>query len=95
LLRTLEARLSRFIRFWETDAYVTCDMPDNTTAASVALAVNASGAANATTVVLMTPEEMDEATKREVGLVPGPRLNQHEDSASVTDDVPQEFAVGQ
>jgi uncharacterized protein with GYD domain len=61
---------SFYFAFGETDAYVICDMPDNATAAAVVLAVNSSGAANATTVVLMTPEEMDEATKREVDYRP-------------------------
>jgi uncharacterized protein with GYD domain len=61
---------SFYFAFGETDAFVICDMPDNATAAAVALAVNSSGAANATTVVLMTPEEMDEATKRDVGYRP-------------------------
>jgi uncharacterized protein with GYD domain len=51
-----------YFAFGETDAYVICDMPDNATAAAVTLAVNSSGAANATTVILMTPEEVDEAT---------------------------------
>jgi uncharacterized protein with GYD domain len=55
-----------YFAFGETDAYVICDMPDNATAAAVALAVNSSGAANATTVILMTPEEVDEATKRRI-----------------------------
>jgi uncharacterized protein with GYD domain len=61
---------SFYFAFGETDAYVICDMPDNATAAAVALAVNSSGAATATTVILMTPEEMDEATKRSVDYRP-------------------------
>ena len=57
---------SFYFAFGETDAYVICDMPDNATAAAVALAVNSSGAANVTTVVLMTPEEVDEARTKSV-----------------------------
>jgi uncharacterized protein with GYD domain len=58
---------SFYFAFGETDAYVVCDLPDNATAAAVALAVNSSGAAQVTTVVLVTPEEVDEATKKEIG----------------------------
>ena len=61
---------SFYFAFGQTDAYVTCDMPDNTTAAAVALAVNSSGAATAETVVLMTPEEVDEATTKTVDYRP-------------------------
>ena len=53
---------SFYFAFGENDAYVVCDMPDNATAAAVALAVNSSGAAHVQTVVLMTPEEVDEAS---------------------------------
>jgi uncharacterized protein with GYD domain len=55
-----------YFAFGGTDAYVICDLPDNATAAAVALAVNSSGAATAQTVVLMSPEEVDDATKTSV-----------------------------
>ena len=61
---------SFYFAFGQTDAYVVCDMPDNATAAAVALAVNSSGAASAETVILMTPEEVDEATKKSVDYRP-------------------------
>lgn len=61
---------SFYFAFGEDDAYVICDLPDNATAASVALAVNSSGAAQVTTVVLMTPEELDEATRKSVDYRP-------------------------
>lgn len=61
---------SFYFAFGEADAYVICDIPDNATAAALALAVNSSGAANVTTVVLMTPEEVDQATRTEVGYRP-------------------------
>jgi uncharacterized protein with GYD domain len=61
---------SFYFAFGEDDAYVTVDLADNATAASVALAVNSSGAAQVTTVVLMTPEEVDEATRRSVDYRP-------------------------
>ena len=50
--------------FGERDAYVIADLPDNESAAAVALTVNASGGANVKTVVLLTPEEVDAASQR-------------------------------
>ena len=57
---------SFYYAFGEADAYVVVDAPDNITAAAVALAVNASGAVSLTTTPLMTPEEVDQATKKSV-----------------------------
>jgi uncharacterized protein with GYD domain len=54
---------SIYFAFGDVDAYVIVDLPDSTTAASVALAVNQGGGASCKTVVLMTPEEMDKASK--------------------------------
>jgi uncharacterized protein with GYD domain len=61
---------SFYFAFGENDAYVVCEMPDNATAAAVALAVNSSGAAHVQTVVLMTPEEVDEASRTTVDYRP-------------------------
>jgi uncharacterized protein with GYD domain len=52
--------------FGESDAYVIVDLPDNEAATAVALSVNASGAVNAKTIVLLTPEEVDAAAERSV-----------------------------
>jgi uncharacterized protein with GYD domain len=52
--------------FGESDAYVIVDLPDNESAAAVALAVNAAGGATVKTVVLLTPEEVDGAAQRSV-----------------------------
>jgi len=52
--------------FGDSDAYVIVDLPDNESAAAVALTVNASGGATTKTVVLLTPEEVDAAAKRSV-----------------------------
>ena len=57
---------SFYFAFGDDDAYVTVDLPDNATAAAVALAVNSSGAAQVRTIVLMTPEELDDATRTSV-----------------------------
>jgi uncharacterized protein with GYD domain len=56
--------------FGESDAYVIVDLPDNETAAAVALAVNSAGGAAVKTVVLLTPEEVDTASKQSVSYRP-------------------------
>ena len=56
--------------FGDRDAYVIVDLPDNESAAAVALTVNASGAATTKTVVLLTPDEVDAAAKRSVDYRP-------------------------
>ena len=60
---TLEAF---YFAFGEDDAYVVADLSDNETAAAVALAVNGSEGAVVQTIVLMTPEELDAASKKNV-----------------------------
>lgn len=57
---------SFYFAFGEDDTYVICDLPDNKAAAALALAVGASGGATTTTTVLLTPEEVDRATKMTV-----------------------------
>jgi uncharacterized protein with GYD domain len=52
--------------FGDSDAYVIVDLPDNESAAAVALKVNGSGAAKVRTVALLTPEEIDAAAERSV-----------------------------
>jgi uncharacterized protein with GYD domain len=49
--------------FGETDAYVIIDVPDNVTAAGLALTVAASGTVTLRTTVLITPEDVDRAVK--------------------------------
>ncbi|MET9336490.1 GYD domain-containing protein [Nonomuraea sp. NPDC003804] len=55
-----------YFAFGEMDLYAIADMPDNVSMAAVGLAISASGAARTRTVVLLTPEEIDEATRQEV-----------------------------
>ena len=52
--------------FGDTDVYVIADVPDTVTGAAVSLAVGAAGAVRLKTVVLLTAEEMDSATKKSV-----------------------------
>ena len=59
-----------YFAFGDADAYVIADVPDNVTASAIALAVNASGGATAKTTVLLTPEEVDQATQKAVDYKP-------------------------
>jgi uncharacterized protein with GYD domain len=55
-----------YYAFGDVDAYVIFDVPDNVSAAALSLAVGQSGGINTKTVVLITPEEMDQAGKKAV-----------------------------
>jgi uncharacterized protein with GYD domain len=50
----------------DDDVIVIVDLPDNTTAAAISLTINSIGAVQIKTVPLLTPEELDEATKKSV-----------------------------
>ena len=53
-----------YFAFGETDAYVLLDLPDAASAAAIGLGINATGAVRLRTTVLLTPEEVDAATKK-------------------------------
>jgi uncharacterized protein with GYD domain len=53
-----------YFAFGDTDVYVLADLPDNATAAALALTVTSKGTATCKTTVLMTPEEVDAAAKK-------------------------------
>jgi uncharacterized protein with GYD domain len=59
-----------YFAFGENDAFVIIDAADHATIASASLAINASGAVHTKTVVLLTPEEIDQATKKGTTYVP-------------------------
>ena len=59
-----------YFAFGDTDAYVIVDVPGDTAAAALAMAVAASGAAGMQTVKLLTPAEIDEARGIQTGYVP-------------------------
>jgi uncharacterized protein with GYD domain len=70
-LETVGGKLESFhFAFGDHDAYVIAEVPDNTSAAAVALTVGASGGANTRTIVLLTPEEVDAAAKQSVSYTP-------------------------
>jgi uncharacterized protein with GYD domain len=53
-----------YFSFGSDDVLIIVDAPDNVSAASVALTVAASGAVRGKMTVLLTPEEIDQATKK-------------------------------
>lgn len=60
-----------YFAFGDVDVYVIIDMPDNISVAAVMMTVSASGAlANAKTVVLLTPEDVDDAAQKSVDYSP-------------------------
>jgi uncharacterized protein with GYD domain len=52
------------------DYFIIVDVPDSVSAIAISLIVNASGAVKNRTTVLITPEELDRATKVTVGYRP-------------------------
>jgi len=59
-----------YYAFGDFDVIGIADMPDNVSTVAFSLAVNASGGINAKTIVLITPEEIDAATKKAVDFRP-------------------------
>ena len=67
MLKELGGKLEAFYyAFGDNDVYCIVDVPDHVTTAAVIFAVNASGAAKLKTTVLLTPEDVDQATKESV-----------------------------
>jgi len=56
--------------FGEDDVYAVVDLPTRVAAAAIGMAVGASGMARCRTVVLLTPEEIDEAAQLSLEYVP-------------------------
>ena len=65
LVKSLGAKMDAFyFAFGDDDAFVIVDAPDNASVAAASLAVAASGMVTTKTTVLLTPEEMDQVTKK-------------------------------
>lgn len=61
---------SLYFAFGSTDVFAVADLPDNTAAAALALAITAGGGLTARTVVLLTPAEIDAAAQKSVTYTP-------------------------
>lgn len=71
LAETIGGKLeSVYFAFGDADVYVIMDIPDNVTATRAALTVGASGAVTVKTVVLLTAEEVDQATQQSASYTP-------------------------
>ncbi|KAA9035842.1 GYD domain-containing protein [Ginsengibacter hankyongi] len=55
-----------YFAFGDYDVYAIAELPDTTSAAALALTINASGMVNLSTTLLLTPEEIDKAAKMTV-----------------------------
>ena len=71
LIDSLGGKLEVFYpAFGDTDVFLIVDAPDNESAAAASMAVGASGMVQVKTTVLLTPEEIDRATKKSVSYRP-------------------------
>ena len=62
LVASLGGKVESFnFAFGDTDAYVVCELPNDETAAAIALAVSGSGVVSLRTVKLLTAEQVDAA----------------------------------
>ena len=57
---------SFYFAFGENDVYGICDLPSNADMAAFAMTIGATGAVSINTTVLLSPEEVDEATNKVV-----------------------------
>ena len=71
LVESLGGRLELFdYSLGNDDAFIVAQLPNNVSAISVAMVVNAGGSATVKTNVLVTPEEIDKAAARRSDYVP-------------------------
>lgn len=59
-----------YFTFGDRDFVGIADLPDNVSAAALSLAVSAAGGSNFKTIVLLTPDEMDQAIRKEISFTP-------------------------
>ena len=59
-----------YYAFGKHDVFAIVDLPDNVSTCAFSLIVNDSGAVKVKTTVLLTPEEVDQATKKSVDYRP-------------------------
>jgi uncharacterized protein with GYD domain len=67
VLDTVGGKLEAFyFAFGKDDAYVIVDVPDNVSIVAVSLAVNASGVVRVSTTPLISPDDIDAASKKSI-----------------------------
>jgi uncharacterized protein with GYD domain len=71
LIDKLGGKLEGFyFAFGDADVVIIADLPDHASAAGISMAVNSGGGATTRTVVLLTPDELDAASKKQVDYRP-------------------------
>lgn len=71
VVKSLGGKLEAYyFAFGDHDVYSIVDLPDNISATALSVAVNSTGAVRIKTIVLVTPEEMDAATRKAVDYRP-------------------------
>jgi uncharacterized protein with GYD domain len=66
-LKTAGGKMEAFyFAFGDTDAFMIVDAPNHATVLAASLTLNASGAVRTKTVILLTPEEVDQAAQKSV-----------------------------
>ncbi|WP_033321918.1 GYD domain-containing protein [Streptomyces yerevanensis] len=67
MVQSLGGRVeSMYWAFGDEDAYITVDLPSNTSAVAMGLVTSAAGGVRTSTVVLLSPDEIDEAVRQKV-----------------------------
>ncbi|MEW2381431.1 GYD domain-containing protein [Micromonospora sp. NPDC047707] len=61
---------SMYFGFGADDTYVVCDLPDHKTAAGLAIDIRAAGGLDTRVTPVLTPQEVDEATREKVEYTP-------------------------
>ena len=70
-IKAMGGRLEAYyFAFGEHDVVTIADVPDNVTAAALSMGIAATGTVRTTTTVLLTPEEVDQATKKTLSFRP-------------------------
>ncbi|QKV90645.1 GYD domain-containing protein [Streptomyces sp. NA02950] len=59
-----------YFAFGEHDLYVVVDIPDNVSMAAISIVARSSGAVHSKAVPLLSPEDLDAATKKQVDYRP-------------------------
>ena len=61
---------SLYYAFGQDDIYLIADIPDHAAMTALSLAVGSTGSVTVNTTVLITPEQVDEATQKVVNYIP-------------------------
>jgi uncharacterized protein with GYD domain len=71
LVESLGGKIDCFyFAFGKTDVFAVIDLPDGVSAAAASMTIGASGAVRSQVTVLLTPEEIDQASKKSAKYTP-------------------------